>query len=609
MKILSNITLTGPPEYQFKTFTNYIPDLTYHIKRVNALKYISLNELFKHIPQEEYPDILVFASPEYLPVPEDISCFSGPKVLILTDWNVCIRYVEELCALFDFCFTDFTGVKTIRSFGVSNIFHQPFFGHSPEIFHLLSGGDRNINERPFDISFCGNLNPNLHRRRNQALYKLSRLSSKFSVYIGQVFGEDYVGLLNQSKLVWNFSIRSEANMRTYESMACGAIPLIEADNCEVPLYFEPDKHYIPYTLDNLESVIQSILLDPEKLIHMQKQALSAVSKQTKSLQITSMLKKVIGDTGQFLSPSVDTYSSSHPPSRPQIYKTLVKNNFLTDGYSHTELVTTLSPKWTDLPELEGEMMPGLILHKLFECAKSGQPTASFENVLNLRYFNKHFSYLPQVLRHYFQSQLFMVKKDYQSCLHHTTRCIDLLRILMHDKNMCPLRQNLYKFLIPPLDLSADVTVDLNMSYVNDRQSQDYKTICQLLIDNCLSREVASHLCLHQPKNALRSAIQMSNNEWLSASKTLAMAIVLPELRTGLSAQDSRDASEALIALYNTDPLGCSNWDIIINGFFKIGDMDNWMGYIERFVETAHQVYHQDKKLLNSLKYSLKQFHN
>ena len=136
MRILSNISLpvsTCP----LRTFTDYIPDLAFRLQFKSGQRYTSLEDVLSRIPESEYPDTLILSSPEYLPVPEDISRFQGLKILLITDWNVNTRFLLHICPQFDYCFTDIRGVDVLESWGLKNIFHQPLFGHNPSVYRLL----------------------------------------------------------------------------------------------------------------------------------------------------------------------------------------------------------------------------------------------------------------------------------------------------------------------------------------------------------------------------------------------------------------------------------------------------------------------------------------
>lgn len=288
-RVLSNLSLPAPPGVAIRAFGEYPlagsgpasaapgPSAPHPARR-------ALRDILPLIPAAERPDALVIASPEYLPIPADLASFRGVKILLITDWNVCLRFLPGLCPLFDFCFTDWPGYRLLRRAGIANVFHQPLFGHDPEVFRPL-GLTRNL-----DVSFCGNLNGGLHGERNRLLARVARWAGGRPAHLRQAFGPAYVEVLNRSRLVFNYSIRGEANMRLFEAMACGVAPLVEASNQEAAILFQEGKHYFRYHPDRLEARLEELLSDPVRLAEAGEAARAAVARHTKADQIRSLLE-------------------------------------------------------------------------------------------------------------------------------------------------------------------------------------------------------------------------------------------------------------------------------------------------------------------------------
>ena len=60
-------------------------------------------------------------------------------------------------------------------------------------------------------------------------------------------------VLNRSRMVFNYAIRNEANMRLFETMACGAAPLVEEGNQEVSILLKEGVHYLGYPAGGREA--------------------------------------------------------------------------------------------------------------------------------------------------------------------------------------------------------------------------------------------------------------------------------------------------------------------------------------------------------------------
>ncbi len=107
-------------------------------------------------------------------------------------------------------------------------------------------------ERPVPACFCGNLNPNIHPKRQVFFEELQRLVP------GDYGGGSWFDMYSRSKIVVNEVLSREVNYRVFEAMACGALLLCpEIDNAMNEL-FQPGEHYVPYDASNAEDAAQKI---------------------------------------------------------------------------------------------------------------------------------------------------------------------------------------------------------------------------------------------------------------------------------------------------------------------------------------------------------------
>ncbi len=308
----------------------------------------SLEEILSRAPGGETPAALLIRSPEYLPIPDGLEAFSGRKLLAITDWNVCLRFLPELCRLFDRCFVDWPGCEVLRAAGVLNAAHQPLFGHDPARFF-----DRGM-PRDLDLSFCGNRAPTLHGERNRLLERLEAWGRSRRVFLGRAFGQDYVTVLNRSRLVFNFSVRGEANMRLYEAMACGAVPLVEAGNLEAPMLFQEGVHYFSYTPERLEETLDALLADPARIARAARAGSEAVANQTLPLQLARLLDEgLAGTRTAAAAPDPETLASA------RLSQVLMR--LLGAGYTPEESLREARALSASLPSLGGAALIGILL--------------------------------------------------------------------------------------------------------------------------------------------------------------------------------------------------------------------------------------------------------
>src|SRR5262249_8992308 len=118
-----------------------------------------------------------------------------------------------------------------------------------------------LNEaRDIDILFVGNFNPAIQSDRLPWLARLARLGDRYRVQIRTgVFGEDYRKILGRARIVFNRSIRGEANQRTFEAAAAGTLLFQETENQEAHAYFRDRQECVYYTSENLEQLLEYYL--------------------------------------------------------------------------------------------------------------------------------------------------------------------------------------------------------------------------------------------------------------------------------------------------------------------------------------------------------------
>jgi len=201
------------------------------------------------------PDLMLVWEPGYQALPQAIEEAAFPVVALLSDWNLVLRPQVGMLGAFDYIFTDRPGVEVLKGLGQERAEYWPMWGHDPRRFRVMPH-----TEREWDVTMIGNLNHDVQRERARWLYRLAKLSGRWRVRIaGGVYGEEYIRLLNQSKITFNRSIRREFNMRCYEAAACGSLLLYDEENEEIRDYFEDRVHCVLYNERNFEDLIEYYL--------------------------------------------------------------------------------------------------------------------------------------------------------------------------------------------------------------------------------------------------------------------------------------------------------------------------------------------------------------
>jgi len=108
------------------------------------------------------------------------------------------------------------------------------------------------------------LNHTIHHERGRCLEQIAALADEYRVVITtDVFDEDYARLLNRARIVFNYAVRGELNLRTFEALACKTVLFLEHDNAEVAGLLQNRIDLVLYTNEDLVPQLQRYLGDPE----------------------------------------------------------------------------------------------------------------------------------------------------------------------------------------------------------------------------------------------------------------------------------------------------------------------------------------------------------
>ncbi len=215
-------------------------------------------EVLSSLPAGWTPDAVVVRDAEYYKIPDGLEAAEYPVFCLLGDYNLSLNQMLPVMGAFDHFFCDLKGVRIFRDLGFANCEYLCLYGFDPEV-HRPCGL-----QKEWDLLFVGNLNHRVQQEREQLLYRLARLGSKYRVHIGtEIFGTEYARMLASSIMVFNRPIRDEANMRFFEALACGALVLNPHTDELDHLGFIPNEHYLAYV--SLEEAVDSYFESwPEK---------------------------------------------------------------------------------------------------------------------------------------------------------------------------------------------------------------------------------------------------------------------------------------------------------------------------------------------------------
>ncbi|MFN8673634.1 MAG: glycosyltransferase [Candidatus Sericytochromatia bacterium] len=221
-----------------------------------TIKYLTYKEIEENFPENFIPELIVFTSPEYHMLPIGIEKSKAFLVAVISDWNVNFLFLKDILKFFDFIITDKEGVKVFKNHGFNNVDYFPIFS----LNYIENLDKKDSPNKEFDITFIGNVNHNIQVERAKYLYELAKLSLKYKILVTHsVYGQDYIKLLEKSKIIFNKTIRSELNVRVFETLHANSLLLIEDENKEIKDFLVENKHYISYDINNLHIKIEDVL--------------------------------------------------------------------------------------------------------------------------------------------------------------------------------------------------------------------------------------------------------------------------------------------------------------------------------------------------------------
>lgn len=241
-------------------------------------------EFWARLPKGWEPQLLVWWDAYYQPLPPGIADCPIPSWVIPGDWNVHTLVTRDYLTAFDGVVAETPLLSQLDAQQPRILW--PGFAFDPALHRPLHL------ERVWDVTFIGNLNHALQQGRSTYLERLARLSGWRIQILGGVYGDAYVRLLNQSRVVFNHSIRGEMNMRAFEAPACGALLLMEADNQELAAFLQPGESCLTYTAENFEQVVTAILGDEPRRAQIAAAGQAAIQGQGYPERVGQLLRQL-----------------------------------------------------------------------------------------------------------------------------------------------------------------------------------------------------------------------------------------------------------------------------------------------------------------------------
>ncbi len=219
----------------------------------------SLQDILDRLAPEWRPDLILCWFPENDPPPVGIETSPVPTVAMAGDWNMFYPALEHNLARYDAVLCDKPGTRILANEGVAPHHLFPLYAQDSRYHHPFTV------EKDIDIFYGGSLNMAHYGDRGRYLERIARLSDTYRVVLADhVFDEAYGRLLARSRIVFNRSVRGEANLRTFETLAAGSIAFVERENLEVRDWLNDGQEIVLYGEDDLELKLHECLSDPSR---------------------------------------------------------------------------------------------------------------------------------------------------------------------------------------------------------------------------------------------------------------------------------------------------------------------------------------------------------
>ncbi|MGE3726532.1 MAG: glycosyltransferase [Candidatus Sericytochromatia bacterium] len=253
----------------------------------------TLKALLAQIPGDWKPDLILWWH-HYSAIPPDMAESPCPTVLLISDSHAYLTTLLKQVLAFDYILADRPTLKVLQSYGIQNSAFAACYSYDPSRYFPLPETVRDI-----DISFIGRFNLPLYPQRNPILTQLLALAPKYKLCIrDNVYNAEYNQILNRSKIMLNWSVRGEMNLRAYEAARCGALLFSEEGNLDIPALLPPGEASVLYRADNLLSQLDYFLTHSDQRERMALRAQTLILEQSYEKQFEALLTQLPSHWGQ-----------------------------------------------------------------------------------------------------------------------------------------------------------------------------------------------------------------------------------------------------------------------------------------------------------------------
>lgn len=224
--------------------------VTYLSEHPESISQICSGLPIQNILPKDKVDLLLYIDPVGQFFPTGLENLTCPTAIYLIDVHQNLEQRLAMAHFFDYVFVaqkDY--IRTFLEAGIKNVFWLPL-ACDPD-YHISA---KTLENYLYDIGFVGNCGLIGSERRQ--LLELLEKNFKINSFERRYLPEEIGAIYSQSRLVFNYSIKGDVNMRTFEALCGGRLLLTNAIPNGLEELFTDRQHLVIYR--NSEELIQLV---------------------------------------------------------------------------------------------------------------------------------------------------------------------------------------------------------------------------------------------------------------------------------------------------------------------------------------------------------------